>query len=551
MKTALSVIVTLVITIIGAYFTNYFSSEKADVRYALSERFPTGLVSTKPAESLQHLEIKNMGKTEAKHIQIVISARIASYELLKHSKADIFKEYKTPDSLEIIYPSLPPQGSIKMLVKSMGTGIDGRNLNISHSKGRAEEAFERNSIATLLTNAFMIAFLFATALSLVSTGRNMQISDLESSANYATDKVLKKKKPFYISEEKWLAIRKSALENKIERDWGPVGEKSSSYILLNVDKPDYLDEEEWHKLRKSAERKLTENLLTAAYRYHSSKNVLSLLGISKPKYFNEKEWLEIIETLNKAYFVMLRQETMWKYKSVIGIQAAMKTMRQPTIMENMWNDYMDDLATEYYYALLRALESEEEPNKYLATQDLTILSREKRISLEARAYALEMKKLPSVYSPNSAADFIKLGKPTWIKHGDYEHLESQARETISRDDARKKGIAMLGLLNSIINREPVVEKKPEILSEEEWAKIVKIDRDIRLAIKENSLQRTENEKLKSEVTAKREKVIRQLRIINEVLSDPSALSRIEEDENPFASGNYVNLKRVAEILLKS
>ncbi|MCX5758669.1 MAG: hypothetical protein NTU83_09230, partial [Candidatus Hydrogenedentes bacterium] len=51
-----------------------------------------------------------------------------------------------------------------------------------------------------------------------------------------------------------------------------------------------------------------------------------------------------------------------------------------------------------------------------------------------------------------------------------------------------------------------------------------------------------------ETAALRQKVTLQLDIIHRILCDPSEALRIEEHSNPFAPGNFANLRRVAAIL---
>lgn len=48
-----------------------------------------------------------------------------------------------------------------------------------------------------------------------------------------------------------------------------------------------------------------------------------------------------------------------------------------------------------------------------------------------------------------------------------------------------------------------------------------------------------------EVTSLRGTILRQLRIIERMLEDPSSIERIEPYDNPFASGNFEMLKRIA------
>ena len=58
-------------------------------------------------------------------------------------------------------------------------------------------------------------------------------------------------------------------------------------------------------------------------------------------------------------------------------------------------------------------------------------------------------------------------------------------------------------------------------------------------------------KEQKELSKKIEKVTLQLEIINQELRDPTVLERIEEYNNPFAPGNFTNLKKIAELIKKT
>ncbi len=56
---------------------------------------------------------------------------------------------------------------------------------------------------------------------------------------------------------------------------------------------------------------------------------------------------------------------------------------------------------------------------------------------------------------------------------------------------------------------------------------------------------------RAEVRTQKEKIERQLQFINDLLSDPSSIDRIEEYDNTFAAGNYENLREVARLLKRN
>lgn len=139
MKSLVGIIGALIV----ALFVYYLNYEKPEIKYALSEGISIGYSEKEPSEIAQQLEVKNVGNSEAKNIRLLIRKEIMDYKLQKYSEADEVKGFKTADSLEIVYPSLPPQGSFRVLMKSAGVNRD--DIDINHSKGKGVEALAAES----------------------------------------------------------------------------------------------------------------------------------------------------------------------------------------------------------------------------------------------------------------------------------------------------------------------------------------------------------------------------------------------------------------------
>jgi len=99
------VIVSAVLAVIVGY---YLTRETADLRFVLSERIPVDFAGVESQSNVQQLEIRNTGNAVAESIQIKIRGHITQYTVFKYSMADSIREFKMPDHLELIYPTLPP-----------------------------------------------------------------------------------------------------------------------------------------------------------------------------------------------------------------------------------------------------------------------------------------------------------------------------------------------------------------------------------------------------------------------------------------------------------
>ena len=501
MKTFIS---TLLASMLVALFIYYLNLEKTDIRYTLSESIPISFLGEKSNENIQQLEVKNIGNSEAKNIQVIIKGQITNYQLIKYSQADSVKEFISKSALEILYPTLPPQGNFKIIMKSLGAGINKENLNVSHSKGKGTEALAKKSFSLSLAIFLGIVLIYITLIT--SDMRKSATGWWESKTEYSPDEVLKKEKPFYAKKEKWDSIRKKALEQKIYKDklrWYGDIEKSASYMVLSIEKPDYLHEEEWKSLIRNASETLSDLFsLKIAREYFFSYELLELVKIPPPKYFPPKAWIDIKEKINKAYFAKLSQD----------------------------------------------LEYKREPMKFVEEQKLDFLKDEDIEKLKRRAYQLEIKNLPNVFNPVEAKKFLETEKPKWITDSDYNLMESRAKSALELDMLTKKYNILFGLLNSSINQMPLETKKPELLTDEEWKKLVRMDEKIRILREENYKKEKELLGEKEKVTSLKDKIERQLNIIHEVLDDPSIVDRVEEYSNVFAPGNFENLKKSAKKL---
>jgi hypothetical protein len=529
-------IITVVATIIAGLVVYYVSMEKPDVIYAITE--PITIQEKDSKIDLQQLEVKNVGKTEAQKIRVLIKVPIISYELFKYSKADVVDVFESTDSIELVYSELPSQGSFKLISKSK-FGISKELLNISHKGGVAKNALEKRgvSLQSIIFYGIILFYLILTGYGLKSTF----IDSWESKSSYSYDEILMRTiRPFYINAAKWDSIRKKALESMVNKS---TREDLGGLKFLSSDKPRYLSDEEWELFLMEVAHSFRNRVSSMATETWRSSELIKLLKITKPIHFLEDEWIKLREKISKSY-VSLRKAELRRYSEVLD---ALKSPKPEGLSDEFWEELQEFSRKEFITKILQDIEWKDNPIKYIEELPLDILKPKEKEDLRKKAYTLELKSLPDVLNPEVARKFLDSPKPEWMSTPDYEKVSSLAKKAWELNNLIDKYNGLFSILNSIVNLKPVREQKPTIISDADWEILNRMDRELRVLRKENQRRELELNKEKENVMGLKEKVERQLSIIHIFLTDPSVLDRIEEYSNAFAPGNLENLKKLAKL----
>ncbi|ACV64516.1 hypothetical protein Dtox_3811 [Desulfofarcimen acetoxidans DSM 771] len=544
MRSNISKFLIAIIPILAVFITYYLNHTTVDVRYTLSDKIPI----SDSTESIQQLIVKNSGKVEAKKIQVKIKAKITSCDIIKHSYVDNVKEQKTDNSLEIVYPELPPQGSFLLTLKSLGNGINKSDLEIYPSNGTASEALSRNNHYDILEIMIMIYWILLTILYFYF----IRTQGWESKIVYGNhDTILKRRNsPFYITKNKWANIREEALKQKIIKAYFFTQEimNSEIYKILNNNKPDYLIEDEWDTLKTGYCKKFVESYNVAVERYFSEQQILKLLAIPKPLHIPKSDWSDLQINANKKYIFSRKQYIhLHDYKSILK---EINDQKPDYVLDSFWSEYHEFLQKILYTSIAIRLELEKEPLIFLQQLDLDMLSAEFKNNLTDRAYKLKLMSIPNILETNNAKKILKQPKPDWISTEDYELLLKKARQSYQLESLIKEFELKITLLKSIVNKRALPDSKPNLLSDEEWDLFMNLDNSIR----EQSLSNAQlkNKLTKGYVTVEKlkKRIVGQLATINTFLNDTTVLGRIEDYDNVFAPGNFENLKKLALLLNK-
>lgn len=521
--------------------TTYISHNEIDVRYFLSNNIPV----SNSTESVQQLEVKNFGAKPAQKIVVKINGQISSFEVLKYSHADIIKENKENGLLEVIYPELPPTGSFRVILKSMGNGITKSQVEVIHNNGKAIDALSKNNSSILY---YFILLLYA--LFVLYIMRDYAISKIERNARYDNSKeVLASNKPFYISKDRWRDIRKLALDNLIIENYYVSLDKSSYYVVLANKKLEFLTENEWHYLKNYCIKKLTEQYKNQISDSFLCDGILNIIKINIPENFPVGDW-ENLQKQAVQKFIDCR-----KYRLLNDDESGLVneiTLEKPEkIMVSVWNNHVEFIKKQYVALVLKNMEFKREPFKYLSNLNLEIVSHDQREKIYDRAYRIEMHKLIDILEPANAEKFLKDPKPNWIKQNDYERFIGVATNVIQVSNQLKEYKLKVRLINRLIEEVSLPDVKPNEIGNEEWQELKLLEEKMVFQLQENNelkdKLRDEKQILENNIT----RVQKQLEIIHEFLSDSSVLDRIEDYNNVFAKGNFENLRRIANYLSRA
>ncbi|MEI6155203.1 MAG: hypothetical protein WCQ90_14075, partial [Deltaproteobacteria bacterium] len=520
MKQVVYVISTLAIGLIVAYFAFNLNKEYVDLRYTLSEKIPTRFIETSAAETVQQLVVKNNGNIPATKIQIKIDGFVKDHDILKNSVSDVVEEHNLNGHFEAIYPSLPPDAQFSYIFKTSGGGITKNNLEIKHNKGKAKEALasDRQSIYSNIGDYIFSALIIFYIIMLILQGRSMAIDHLESRGTYSNYyDYLNKKKPIYVSQEKWDSIRRKYIEGKIKPRYLQTAniEEEENYKILNQDKPKFLTEDEWELLKEKVSKSLEDQLSYSIKTSSPFSGLKEYFLLKKPRGFPENKWQEIVKKINENFITVHKLKTNL-YRSKKDILQELACGIPLGMLPAFWDEYKKFLTDRYYELVYSEILRYPDPLKYIKDIDLSVLNKKEKESLEDISYKIMLLGIVEISSLYEAKEFLKKDKPEWIKHDDIEKLEKKAEAYIALDKSFKKNKSLSDVLSSIVQFVPLKEK-PDTLDSSEWDKVVELERKIATTSLKIEEDKSNLESEKQKTNELKDKVLKQLSIIDDLL----------------------------------
>lgn len=454
-----SIIAGIVLIVVGGLITKFFFDDKTELRYVISDRIPTNFFDGKESESIQQLELLNTGDTELQRIIIKIKTTVLEYYIQKVAFSDSIIISKANRTLEIIYPQIPPEGNIKIIIKSAGEGVSVNDLDIKHSKGSAKPALETNNSIGFAAIGLMLLYLIFTLYGL----RTTLIESVANKVNYSPyDDILKRSKPWYISLNKWKQFREDSLRNIFTRELITNITNTSYYQILDTERHKNISDDEWIMLKIASQKKLLNR---------------------------------ISESVNKGYS--------WKIDEFISLR------RPKNIDEDVWKEIKSIISNAYVTSLI----------------------------LKVRDY----------YNQDEIVQLLKKAKPEIIDEDDWKKYQSFLHKFQKLNTLLTENSILRELFNDLIFGNELKEK-PDKITIDDWERLKRFEKEIFEKSSQINEDLIELEDIKRETIPLKEKLERQLKIIHEVLNDPTAIDRIEEYSNPFSTGNFENLKIIAQLI---
>ncbi len=451
-----TIITGIVLIIVSGIFAKFVFDDKTELRYVISDRIPTNFFDGKESESIQQLELLNTGDIELQRIIIKIKANTLEYYIQKVTNADSIIISKTNANLEIVYPQIPPESTIKIIIKSIGDGIDDNDIDIKHSKGSAKKALEENNSLGYISTGLIFFYLI-----LVFSG--LRTSLIESVASYVYidpyDQILKKSKPWYVPLNKWEEFREDSIKHMFDKGYSSNIANTLYYQILDTAKQKFINDEEWIKIKLASQEKLMQSISENVNQGYSWE-IEKYITLKRPRNIDDDIWCKIKSLISKAYTTSLIFNVN-DYTKLDEIAQLLKSKKPELVNEDDWNKY------------------------------ISFLQKFEKIKIENE---------------------------------------------------------LLGKLFKDLFFGNKLQEKPDKLSDDSWERLKIIEKDIYSKSKQIEKDLIELKKIESETLPLKEKLYKQLKIIHEILNDPTTIDRIEYYANPFSKGNFDNLKRITKLI---
>lgn len=555
-------IITLLVGIIVTLFTFYLNNDKPEIVYTTSENiasFDESKLNTK--SNIQQITVKNIGKSPAKHIQVKIDGTVLDNVIIKDSASDKIELHN--ESFELIYAELPPDGSFKLIIKSNLNKLNDTALTVKSSEGFAKNGLDnpKNSMSffNYLAPLFYLIFV-AYLIREILLSRKIRIYSLP---NLEQVNFINNKKPFYITENYWKELLTVFVREKIRSDLDSstkkLNELNSYFILINK-KPDYFSGEEWEEITKKAKNTINQNIKNVFIKINYDDRLHSILS----SYCDSKNQLpdnfrsELLILVSDSYISYKKHKY---YINTEDLNNALAEEKPSFVKFEDWKNYIDYLERLQFIFILNDIsKSYREPTKVLKKYEKSLKNNKHKLEeitydIEFNKYLLKTLRGINFYNPTKLSS-----KPYWIKDSDYNELKEIA-DTFNSTKREKEEIKVQSeIISKLISDLELPEVRPGFIPQYYWndfkkyAENMKSNKSTRETLSEKEYQLNKQESLlisKNKQTDELKNLIEnQLKIINNLIKEPSSIYRIEEYSNPFSSGNLENLKCLADFLNK-
>lgn len=549
MKNVIPTILTLIVSLIVAYFAYNLEKEAVDLRYTISEKIPTKYIEYATAETVQQLVVKNIGNISAEKISIKINGDITGFDILKNSISDEVIEHNSNGYFEATYPSLPPGTQFSYVFTTSGLGLSESTIGITHNRGKGTAALSstvesRSKVLSWVSWVLIIIYFFLIGIEI----RSRAVKRLEDNSRHSDFNIfLRKTKPFYISQDKWNSIRKIYIEKKSEIDKLFIRdiEDSDCFKILNNNKPSYLSNDEWELFKGSSTKSIMDHLVYSIQSRSFRSELSKYFTIVKPQHFPQSKWDELVSLMSDC-FINSRKFSLFTYETIEGIVKELKTAAPKGVPPEKWDEYQNDLRSKCYSLILGRIYRVIYPLDEFKNIDISIFCQKQQEELKDLAYRIQLLVYGGINSTYEAEVFLESDKPNWLRTLDLKDLTKKAETYIDVRDSKIKYQYLLSAIEQITNNIPLKDKPMDAIKDSEWQDIKELESRTSAIVSKIKVEQSELADEKQESRKLITKVLKQLEVINDVLREPESLSKIESYDNPFSEGNFKNLQLISK-----
>lgn len=476
-----------------------FHKDRPTVTYIISDAIEIPGPKGDP-EYAQEVLVINSGPSVARAISIKVPHHISTHKLTKHSNQIEENIFSEANSFELVYPELPSEQKIRVLLRYDGDPIEKDWISISHADGNAQA--QENEAPD--TNYFLIwlAFLFGMLTQIIGDFRKWKREALTKWAD--KEDVMRNDKPWYASSAEWSEMQFEAINRCLNRyNYSDVKE-TFCYQLLNHSKPALLPEEKWMLLQKEASDLLMAKFSKEVTWYTRIEKLVDFYKLEKPEALSIELW----SNFKKLVIEMLTKQLLPRYSDDYEQLVAILDADNVTLknLSETDADKIRKTAQELYTNYLSSYETlgrRSDPLTILKEARFDLLTKEQKDRIEEKVLQFaRMQKMPSSWDIHTLEKFISKKRPEWMPENEFKSI------------------------CELVTQSKSLSEKCEVLNSQQ-AKLAST--------------RLETEKLMN-------RVLSQLDLIDRIITNPDVIEKIEDYDQTFAPGNKQNLRLIASLL---
>jgi len=529
----------------------YFQRDYVDLQYSLSEPLPTKFLSESGAQTVQQLTVINRGNIPANDVKIETKSAINRFDVEKNVATDSVVIDRDRSNFSAVYDSLAAGSKIKIVFELNHDLISSEDITVSHSKGRAVEVFSDSSDSfgwlSIISIGITFFYLFLAFFEL----RSVSLSRLKTHSIFEKPQdFLSSRKPIMISESQWNEVRKEYVKKyNFPRLFMPTDlESSDLYNFLSSTKPDYFTDGEWSLFSENARSQFKDIIDARHARYVGTQMLEELLLLKKPELFSNQEWADFRDKVSDSV-VSYRLTRIMPIPSLDYLERYFVDEKPAGISEKSWENFRSIVQSVFYVKVVEECISEYKPISRLESINKNLLNDNDVKKLFDLAYKVQFHLEPrlSIFSYQEAEMFLESEKPDWLKGTDLEKLKEKASLIKDSHLAKKEYESLTSKIQTIFEGYALGDK-PSAISHPRWREFCKFYELMNERIHKLESDLLQVAQSKSDVKEFKNRLLKQLSIIDRVLSEPSYVDKIEDFDNPFSKGNFENLTKVSELL---